>query len=341
MGTTPRISVVIPTYNRVDRWPAVLRGLMSQTLDAGEFEVVVVSDGSTDGTDEFLTDANTPFALVHERQENAGPAAARNRGVELARARVILFLDDDIVALPSLAERHLSHHVQCREDLAVIGPMLSPPDATLSPPIRWEQAMLYKQYDAMRRGEYEPGYRQFFTGNASVPRACVQAVGGFDLRFRRNEDVELAYRMALEGIRFVFDADAAAHHYADRPFRSWLRNAHEYGVNDVIFARDYPESWLFEWTRQEFEGRHRLVRWATRTCIDRPWLEAPFETVLRGVAAASERLHAQRLAESALSGLYNVAYYCGMAEELGGSSAPAPWARQAVADGTSRSVLGL
>jgi GT2 family glycosyltransferase len=319
MGANPTISVVIPTYNRVDRWPAVLRGLSSQTVDFDDLEVVVVSDGSTDGTNEFLADADVPYELIFETQDNSGPAVARNRGVELACGTIVVFLDDDIVATPELVERHLRWHRESADDLAVIGPMLSPPDVELSAPIRWEQAMLYKQYDAMARGEYKPAYRQFFTGNASVPRARVLAAGGFDSRYRRAEDVELAYRMHRGGVQFVFDADAAAFHYAERSFRAWLRNAHEYGVNDVIFARDHEEEGLLERTRREFAGRHRLVRWTTRACVDRPSLENLSEQVLRGVAAATEAIRARRLTQSALSGLYNLAYYCGMAAELGGA----------------------
>ena len=174
----PAITVVIPTYNRVGRWPSVLRGLQSQTLDSDEFEVVVVSDGSTDGTNEYLRSVSASYHYVVEVQPNGGPAVARNRGVELAQAPIIVFLDDDIVAAPSLLEHHLRRHREGHGDTAVIGPMLSPPDAELSAPIRWEQAMLYKQYDAMARGDWEPTYRQFFTGNASSRvRACSMSVG--------------------------------------------------------------------------------------------------------------------------------------------------------------------
>ncbi len=318
MGTTPSISVVIPTYNRLDRWPQVLRALSSQTLAFDEFEVVVVSDGSTDGTDEFLTGVSPPYNLVFETQANAGPAAARNRGTELAQAPIVLFIDDDVVAAPTLIERHVRWHRDTQGDMAVIGPMLSPMDAALSPPIRWEQAMLYKQYDAMACGAYEPTYRQFFTGNASIPRACVLDAGGFDLRYRRNEDVELAYRMHTAGVRFVFDDDAEAYHYADRPFRAWLRNAHDYGVNDVMFARDHEAAGLLEWTRQEFSRRHWLVRWTTRASVSQRWFEHATERFLRGVAKATERVNLRGLTGHALSGLYNIAYYCGMADQLGG-----------------------
>jgi len=321
MGSSPSVSVVIPTYNRCDRWPAVLRGLSDQTYDVDDFEVIVVSDGSTDGTDEYLRSVNPPYRLVFESQTNAGPAVARNCGTELARGRIILFVDDDIVAAPSLIERHLRWHRSLEGDIAVIGPMLSPPDVELSAPIRWEQAMLYKQYEAMARGDYQPSYRQFFTGNASIPRECVLTAGGFDMRFRRNEDVELAYRMHRSGVRFLYDADAAAYHYAERPFRSWLRNAHEYGVNDVRFDRDHPEAGLLERTHREYSQRHRLVRWMSRACIANLRVEYPVERLLRGVASITESMGARELTQHALSGLYNIAYYCGMADELGGPSA--------------------
>ena len=147
------------------------------------------------------------------------------------------------------------------------------------------------------------------------------AAGGFDLRYRRNEDVELAYRMRSAGaaIRVRRRRCRISTTRNDR-FESWLRNAHEYGVNDVIFARDHEEAGLLERTRREFAGRHRLVRWTTRACVARPWLEHVSEQVLRAAAVAIGRcFHARRLTQSALSGLYNLAYYCGMAEELGGA----------------------
>src|SRR3954451_4660006 len=136
METTPAVSVVIPTYNRVARWPAVLEGLSSQTFERGAFEVIVVSDGSTDGTNDLLRNLTPPHDLVFEVQDNAGPAAARNRGIELARGPLILFLDDDIVATPTLIERHVCRHRNGRGDFAVIGPMLTPDDTELSAPIR-------------------------------------------------------------------------------------------------------------------------------------------------------------------------------------------------------------
>ena len=68
-------------------------------------------------------------------------------------------------------------------------------------------------------------FRQFYTGNASVPRELVVKAGGFDTAFRRAEDIELSYRLDQLGATFVFDETAMAHHLAERSFESWLAAA--------------------------------------------------------------------------------------------------------------------
>ena len=98
------VSVVVPTYNRCDRLHRVLTALAAQTFPRTSFEVIVVSDGSTDGTDEYLRSDRPPLQLVAVMQPNRGPGPARNAGVERARGRLILFVDDDVVAAPDLVE---------------------------------------------------------------------------------------------------------------------------------------------------------------------------------------------------------------------------------------------
>ena len=143
------------------------------------------------------------------------------------------------------------------------------------------------------------------------------AIGGFDTRFRRAEDVEFAYRLAEAGFHFIFDEDAIGYHYAERPFGSWLQNAREYGVNDVVFAREHGWAEVLERTGHEFRGRHPLVRWMTRTCLGRPRVEHLVQRQLRGISSLSDALHAGVLTRFALSGIYNISYYQGMADQLG------------------------
>src|SRR5262245_25867711 len=92
----PDLSIVVPTYNRRAGIERFLRALEEQTFPATRFEVVVVDDGSTDGTDAALAAMQTPYRLRVLHQENAGPAAARNAGLREAQGRLIVFLDDDV-----------------------------------------------------------------------------------------------------------------------------------------------------------------------------------------------------------------------------------------------------
>ena len=318
MTTTPLVSIVIPTYNRLARLRRVLAALDRQTCARSDFEVVVVSDGSSDGTDEYLAAPDTALRLVVGTQANGGPAVARNHGIELASAALVLFVDDDIVAAPDLVERHLERHRVAGDDLVVVGPMLSPTDSRLNPWVQWEQAMLYKQYDAMDRGEYTATFRQFYTGNASVPKNRLVEAGGFDPRFRRAEDVELAYRLHQRGVPFLYDRTAIGYHYAERPFDAWLRNAGDYGANDVIFAREKGRDADLSIMSAEFHGRHPLVRVTSRVGVARPAIGRLLTVPLRLAAQAVHRFGFDRASQLPLSVLYNMAYYQGVAAELGG-----------------------
>ena len=313
MVATPAISVVVPTFNRLSRLKQVLEALSQQTLDNNLFEVVVVSDGSTDGTDEYLS-GPTPLAVVHARQDNAGPGATRNHGVRLARGRLVLFIDDDIVATPTLVEQHLRAHGDSTSSV-VIGPMSNAPGFKYSPWVAWEQAKLYKQYRAMHDGVYAASFRQFYTGNASLPRELFLRAGGFDTSFRRAEDIELSYRLDQLGATFVFDETAIAHHFAERSFASWLAAADAYGRNDVTFARDHDQHWLLPAMATEFKERSVFTRFLVRVCLTRPRLGTFAARALRAIGCAPWMI--PRVASLALSGLYGLTYYRSAGTEYG------------------------
>ena len=315
---TPAVSVVIPTYNRAARLRRVLSALARQTYPRTCYEIVVVSDGSTDGTDDMLRE-HPPTEIVFAAQVNGGPASARNRGIDLASGKLLLFIDDDVIATPSLLERHVESHREGGEGLVVIGPMSTPPDGHLSPWVQWEQTMLYRQYNAMVSGIYDPTPRQFYTGNASVARDAVVAAGGFDPTFRRAEDIELAYRLEAAGLRFIFNPDAVGHHHAERSFASWLQNAYDYGVCDALFARDHGRRSVGQIVEEGFRCRPAVLRWMIRACVTRPRLDAVVGSGYRSAFTVADRLRARGVAQLALSGLYNGYYYRGVAEQLGGA----------------------
>ena len=244
---------------------------------------------------------------------------ARNNGFQKAICvNIILFVDDDVVPTPTLIEQHLKVHNAAQDDVVVLGPMLTPDDFDMYPWVQYEQLMLMKQYDDMMSGAWEPTARQFYTGNTSLKRSYLVESGGFDSSFRRAEDVELAYRLAAMGLRFLFCADAVGYHYAERSFASWMSTPYQYGRNDVIFAREKGQTWLIPTMMYEFQERNTLIRALTRLCLDRKALSKLVHTGLKVSATIGAKLKINKLTKMAYSGLFNLQHYQGVSDELGG-----------------------
>jgi GT2 family glycosyltransferase len=316
-----KLSIVIPTYNRLEQLKKVLHGLEEQTQSCDEFEVLVVSDGSTDGTDDFLRSVVPCLQLRPFFQPNQGVAAARNLGIAQATGEIILFLDDDVFPLPRLIEEHLRFHDVHGDDTVVIGPMLAPPDYEPSPWVRWELEKLAEQYDDMTSGKWDPTPRQFYTGNSSLARHHLLESGGFDPNYRRAEDVELAYRLAQRGLKFFFNPRAVGYHYAVRSFPSWLAIPYAYGRNNVIFSRQAGQAWLITSVFKEYQNRHPLIQRLTRLCLDRPGITSLVTAVLAHIIQVDPRLKLKNLREMACGALFSLRFYQGTADELQGRRA--------------------
>lgn len=309
-------SVVVPTYNRLGRLRHLITALEQQAYPSDAYEVIVISDGSTDGTDAYLEAFRSTMRLRWFPQANRGPAAARNAGIQKADGEFIVFIDDDVVPEPQLLGEHARSHHEAGQDVVVLGPLLTPEGFEMAPWVRWEQEMLMKGYRALLRGDWPASARQFYTGNASLRRTHILAAGGFDEGLRRAEDVELAYRLANNGLDFVFNIQAAGMHFAERSFRAWLDAAYTYGRNDVIFARDRNQKWLLSAVHQEFRDRHFFIRSLVRMCRGRSGLTWIATSALKLAADAATLLRASELERFAYSGLFNLQYYTGLFNEL-------------------------
>ena len=294
----------------------MVTALEQQVYPSDAYEVIVISDGSTDGTDAYLEAFRSTMRLRWFPQANRGPAAARNAGIQKADGEFIVFIDDDVVPEPQLLEEHARSHREAGRDVVVVGPLLTPEGFEMAPWVRWEQEMLMKGYNALLRGDWPASARQFYTGNASLRRSHILAAGGFDEGLRRAEDVELAYRLANNGLGFVFNIQAAGLHFADRSFRAWLDAAYTYGRNDVIFARDRNQKWLLSAVHQEFRDRHFFIRSLVRMCRGRSRLTSIASSALKLAADAATLLRASDIERFAYSGLFNLQYYKGLSNEL-------------------------
>jgi len=312
----PSVSIVVPTYQRRDSLMRLLDALAAQTHPLDDLEVIVVDDGSTDGTREALIAARTPYRLRGLSQPNSGAGAARNLAVSQSRGRIVVFFDDDVVPDAGAVAAHVAAHRRA-PDTVVVGPML--PATTWRRPawIEWEETKLVEQYRAMLAGLYECTPRQFFTANASIERQRFLDAEGFDPRFARAEDVEFGYRLRDLGASFIFEPAARVTHYPQRTFASWRRTPYQYGRGDVVMWRDKGHQAL-ELAYLEFHRRHALNRSLARACVGRPVPFAAATIVLRGVVRAADALRMRVVAQSALSALFNLLYWQGVNDELGG-----------------------
>ena len=198
------LSVVIPTHNKRDLLRRTLTALGQQ--DPGPdrpWEVVVVDDGSSDGTREWLADeaaALVPDLKVVTPPANVGRARARNLGARSASGQWILFLDDDIVAPPGLLAAHLEV-LAAAPGTATIG------WARTEDAVRDAPHFHYLDTRGVARLAAGPAPARFFvTQNAAVPRRAFLDVNGFDEEFSAYgfEDMEVAFRLERDaGVAFI------------------------------------------------------------------------------------------------------------------------------------------
>jgi glycosyltransferase involved in cell wall biosynthesis len=234
-------SIVIPTYNRLPILQKCLRALEIQTIDSQVitgYEVVVVDDGSTDGTIAWLqaSTAELPHVKVYE-QAHKGASTARNLGVERATGDTIIFIDSDLVVTAVFLQSHADALVKGHQELGndklfTYGSVINT-DNFDNP-----TAEPYKITD------FSNAY--FATGNVAIARHWLLEVGLFDLDFNLYgwEDLELGVRLKDRGLKMIKCPAAVGYHWhpafsLDRIPRA-IEQELERGQMGVVFYKKHP-----------------------------------------------------------------------------------------------------
>lgn len=215
---TPQLTIVIPTYNRRDTLLKVLEGYKQQTAGAEILEILVIDDGSTDGTGPAVAafSPTSPITIRYHSQQNRGPATARNWGIREAKGTLVLFGDDDIIPAPTLVAEHLAWNRRYPADhFAVLGQVSWSPEVHPTPFMEWlgREGVLFG-YGSLLPGK-EVGFEYFYSCNLSVKRDFLMKNGVFDENFRTagHEDIELGYRLANKGLCVLYNPEAIGYHY--------------------------------------------------------------------------------------------------------------------------------
>ena len=242
----PAVSVVVATHERRALLARLVAALEAQTRE--DLEVVIVDDGSTDGTWEELQRlaASSSRRLRILRQDRpTGPAAARNRGWREARGRIVAFTDDDCVPTPGWLEALVAPIAAGRAELVQ--------GVTMPPREDWDGSGPFARTMWVLD---EDGF--YATCNMAYALDVLEERGGFDERFLRpfGEDTDLAWRAIEAGGRPAFVEEAVVHHEVWPS--SWPAHVRDRARREgiVLAAREHPQIRQRFWRPRWYQGSH-------------------------------------------------------------------------------------
>jgi len=231
MREAPMVSVVIPTYNRKDMLKECLDSLFNQTYPKDKYEIIVVNDGSTDGTEEVLKEyaKKAPCAFKWLTQQNKGSYAARNLGIRNARGEIICFTDDDCIA----DKRWLEELVKgfTNGGIGGVGGRI----------IAYNPRKIVEEYAKM---DQESAIKSVFppfliTCNAAYRRDVLEIVGGFDPYFRNGGDNDMGIRVTWKGYKLKYAPDAIVYHKHRTTFMGFIKQQYAYGTGCSRLGKKY------------------------------------------------------------------------------------------------------
>jgi len=251
----PRVSVIVPTFNRAESLARTLRSLEAQRVDV-PYEVIVVDNDSKDGT-AALVQRLAAGGVRYVLEARRGVSVARNRGIAEARGEVLVFVDDDVVARPGWLAALVGTY-RCRPDAWCVGGRIvlrlpAAPPAWFDP----GSALLKAYLSGLDRGEGVVRLQypdDVWGANFSVRRDALERVGGFDPRLGPRgschlvgDETELCWRIQRAGGGVYYCGPAVVEHIVppSRMTKRWFRlRAYRQGQSDVMIQAEWvPPTW--------------------------------------------------------------------------------------------------
>ncbi len=260
-------TVIIPTFGRPEKVCNCVRALASQSIDPGAFEVIVTIDGRDQATARAIAhtweDAGAePGRLRVLEGDHAGAGAARNRAIDAANGRVLIFFNDDVVPHRDCVHAHLHAHRERRSSI-IIGdsPWRVPSPDNLFAQLLRETSMVFF-YNRMKGQDpgRDWGYRHAWMLNVSMPAEPVRSIGGIRVAMEHygREDDELAFRLTRAfDMPVLYRPGAVAEHDHPMTPAEYLRREYEQGYGSPTFARFSPQCAVDMFQRDILSTRER------------------------------------------------------------------------------------
>ncbi len=233
IGSSPRISVVICTYNGSATLRDCLEGAL--TLHYPNYEVIVVSDGSTDESPRIAGEYEGVRVIETPQR---GLSAARNTGLEAASGEIVAYIDDDAIPDPDWLT-HVAAAFAGGPYAAVGGPNVLPDGSgAVAQCVANAPGGPTHVLVSDREAEHVPGC------NMAIRKADLEQLGGFDPQFRTaGDDVDICWRLLDSGRRIAFSPGAVVWHHRRRSIRGYLRQQRGYGRAEALLERKHPEKY--------------------------------------------------------------------------------------------------
>lgn len=225
-----RLTVQLSTHNRLPILQRVLQQLFMQRLPKEKYEIVLVDDGSTDGTEEWVRSIMPPVHFTYIRQEKDCLAVARNKGIKAAKGEHILFIDDDVLPDEDLLKEHLRFHELY-------------PKSVIKGWVNHVDTLEIPKKPKFTSQDISTAF--FWTSNVSVKREYLFKAGLFDETFKEYgwEDLELGYRLRKLGLKCRFNKKAVAFHYKRKliakDILSLLKQAESKARTAIIYVQKH------------------------------------------------------------------------------------------------------
>jgi len=220
----PFFSIIIPTYNRPRQLYECLKSIERLEFPKKRFEVIVVDDGSKTPLRKLIRSFENHFSAKLIQQSNAGPAAARNAGASIAMGDLVVFTDDDCLALPNWLSKLENRFNQNPKNVIggrTINALENNSFAATSQLII-DAAYQYHNADFANA-------RFFASNNMAVPATLFRSIGGFDARFWTSEDREFCDRWLWRGYRMTYAPEIVVYHVNPLRLQTYLRQHFNYG----------------------------------------------------------------------------------------------------------------
>lgn len=249
----------MPTYNQREALQITLESFVHLRNVQGQWELILVDDGSRDGTREFVEGYKAPYRLTYVSRQHSGRAAARNAGVSRAQGHVVVFCDSDRAVCNDFLAYHLEQHSRHNNPVVIGGvwefyisdlrakreALSAALEHDLAPFQHLARQPVYvrtvcRMFDENGLTSYAMPWIAFFSGNVSVQTARVRECGAFDEQFAGwgFEHFELGYRLHRSGAVFVCEPRARNYHFAHgRPPGFYERSMED---SFAYFRRKYP-----------------------------------------------------------------------------------------------------